>query len=65
MIPTNTDVVITHGPPYKVLDKVDHDECSDINVGCPILFQHITERIKPKYHIFGHIHESYGVFDSI
>ena len=53
-IPEGTDVVITHTPPAWKLDKVPRG-----HVGCNLLAKHI-ERVKPKYHIFGHIHESYG-----
>lgn len=54
-IPANTNVLITHGPPYNVLDL-----CPDgRRVGCPKLMTKIRE-VKPKVHIFGHIHWSYG-----
>ena len=56
-IPTETDILITHGPPHKILDQ-----CRDgYNAGCPILLKEIQTRIKPMYHIFGHIHEAYGM----
>lgn len=53
-IASETDVLITHGPPHKILDKVRTG-----NVGCEELTKAV-ERIKPKAHIFGHIHEGYG-----
>ena len=28
--------------------------------GCFDLLRHVQNRIKPKYHVFGHIHEGYG-----
>jgi Icc-related predicted phosphoesterase len=56
-IPSDTDILITHGPPYKILDKT----LNNINTGCENLLKEIQERIKPLYHIFGHIHEAYGV----
>lgn len=55
LIPENTDVLVTHGPPYKVLDYVKRGGF----VGCYDLLQAV-ERIKPKIHSFGHIHEGYG-----
>lgn len=62
MIPDNTDVLITHGPPYGILD-----ECPDINnskrlthVGCSMLRKHVEKRLSLKAHFFGHIHESHG-----
>ena len=60
MIPTNTDILITHGPPFGKLDYVPYD---GVNVGCEELMKRV-EQIKPKIHVFGHIHEGYGyVFD--
>ena len=60
MIPVNTDILITHGPPFGKLDYVPYDS---VNVGCEELMKRVEE-IKPKIHVFGHIHEGYGyVFD--
>jgi len=56
MIPDDTDVLITHGPPYGILDRVysgDHVGCEDLLAALP--------RVMPKLHVFGHIHEDYGV----
>ncbi len=55
-IPGGTDVLITHGPPRGVLDKLDH---ADGHVGCPQLLERV-QKIQPKVHVFGHIHEGYG-----
>ena len=54
-IPNNTDVLMTHSPPYKILDQSSRG----IRYGCPNL-EKVVKRIKPKYHIFGHIHKSFG-----
>jgi Icc-related predicted phosphoesterase len=54
MIPKNTDVLITHGPPQRILDK-----CSNGNVGCYDLSLRVRE-VKPLVHVFGHIHSGYG-----
>jgi predicted phosphohydrolase len=60
MIPADTDILITHGPPLGKLDYVPYDR---VNVGCEELMKRVEE-IKPKIHVFGHIHEGYGyVFD--
>ena len=56
IIPDDTDVLITHGPPYGICDKayrVGFDTTE--NVGCKDLLD-ATLRIAPKLHIFGHIH---------
>lgn len=55
LIPDNTDILITHGPPFGILDKVKNGP----NVGCKDLLK-CVQRIKPKYHAFGHVHEEYG-----
>jgi Icc-related predicted phosphoesterase len=60
MIPVDTDILITHGPPFGKLDYVPYDS---VNVGCEELMKRVEE-IKPKIHVFGHIHEGFGyVFD--
>jgi len=56
-IPMGTDVLITHGPPFGILDAVNYG--STIGVGCSNLSGRISER-NIKAHFFGHIHESYG-----
>lgn len=55
-IPENTDVLITHCPPNKILDKT----LDGYNVGCKALRNKI-DNIKPKINVFGHIHEAYGI----
>lgn len=55
LIPTKTDILITHGPPFSVLDKVDGSER-----GCPHLASEVFKRVKPKLHVFGHIHAGSG-----
>jgi len=57
-IPKDVDVLITHGPPHRVLDLTLHGDYA----GCEELAKRVAE-IKPRVHIFGHIHESYGVRD--
>jgi Icc-related predicted phosphoesterase len=55
LIPTDTDILITHGPPYGILDQVS----SESHVGCKDLLQKV-QSLQLKLHVFGHIHESYG-----
>lgn len=61
MIPENLDVLITHGPPFGVLDECVSGE----RVGC----KHLKDRLDrlgvaaPKVHVFGHIHHSFGQKD--
>lgn len=59
MIPADTSIVVTHGPPHGILDKVSPGTLHEDSVGCKDLMEAML-RIKPKVHIFGHIHEGYG-----
>jgi len=58
LIPVDTDVLITHGPPFGILDAVPRQYFIE-NTGCEELIKRV-ETIKPKLHIFGHIHCGYG-----
>lgn len=61
LIPADTDVLITHGPPLGILDQVPRDLTDGYeHTGCEELLPAV-QRIKPKLHVFGHIHEGYGV----
>jgi len=55
-IETDTDVLITHGPPHKILDF-----CPGGHVGDEDLLAAVLKLPQLKYHIFGHIHEGYGI----
>lgn len=54
-IPEELDVLVTHGPPAGFGDKVFSGE----RVGCEDLTRHLG-RTKPRFHLFGHIHEDSG-----
>lgn len=54
-IPDKLDVLITHGPPQGILDRT----IGNVNAGSQSLLDRIRE-VKPRVHIFGHIHEQYG-----
>lgn len=62
LIPNNTDVLITHGPPHGILDHVKRIDGSEEQTGCPQLLETVMAT-QPKVHIFGHIHEKYGVYE--
>lgn len=57
LIPDSTDILITHGPLYGVLDQASQDGTP---LGCRELRDRVR-RLRPRYHVFGHIHNSYGV----
>jgi Icc-related predicted phosphoesterase len=55
MIPPEVDILVTHTPPSGILDQngpVAHG-CTDLAAAVLVL--------KPKYHIFGHIHNQHGM----
>lgn len=49
-IPNDLDIFVTHYPPYGILDE---------NLGSPELLNFVL-KAKPKWHLFGHIHETEG-----
>ena len=55
LIPNDIDLLITHGPPYGILDTTITKQ----SAGCRDLL-HTVFTNKPKVHVFGHIHESFG-----
>lgn len=55
-IPQDTDILITHTPPYKVLDKTHDGDYA----GSFSLLERIQELKHLKHHVFGHIHEGWG-----
>ncbi len=54
-MPKSMDILLTHSPPFGILDKSSQWK----SLGCEYLKLKVKE-IKPKYHLFGHIHASYG-----
>lgn len=65
LIPDNTDVLITHAPPQGMFDEcpawrpprrrgknIEHAGCADL--------MEAVQRIEPRVHCFGHIHEGGG-----
>lgn len=53
LIPNDVDVLVTHSPPVGHGDLA----CCGERAGCVELLSTVQKRVKPKYHIFGHIHE--------
>jgi Icc-related predicted phosphoesterase len=58
MIPTDTDILITHGPAYGHGDFVPGPRGG--YVGCQNLLDTILTKVNPKVHIAGHNHCGYG-----
>ena len=49
-IPNDIDILVTHWPPYGILDN---------DLGSPDILNFVL-KAQPKWHLFGHIHESEG-----
>lgn len=49
------DILVTHCPPFGVLD-----EYKGTKTGCQLLLEKVNH-LRPKYHIFGHNRDCYGV----
>ena len=58
-IPNDTDILITHGPPFGYLDIPGGQ--TTLRVGCEMLRERV-DTFKPKIHVFGHIHGSAGYY---
>lgn len=60
-IPSDVDILLTHTPPYGILDNLGEcaDPGEDPHAGCGDLLQVIQKRLKQlKLHCFGHIHQN-------
>jgi len=57
-IPEDVDILVTHGPPQDHLD-VSGPPWNTPHLGCELLRVRV-DKIKPKIHVFGHIHGSAG-----
>lgn len=54
-LPAKLDILVTHSPPFGILDAIAKPVFPGISVGCKRLLQSVQE-IQPQAHIFGHIH---------
>lgn len=58
LIPDNTDILITHSPPYGIFDVVKRGKVDEYTGS--VSLRNIVMDIKPRTHSFGHIHEHGG-----
>lgn len=63
LIPDDTQVLITHGPPYGYGDRTSHARRSlpDGRTGCVDLLARVRA-VAPALHAYGHIHEDGGTW---
>ena len=59
-IPAGLDILITHSPPYGVLDAAEGEAHHG---GCRELRAAVVEK-RPRLHVFGHVHSGYGATKS-
>lgn len=65
LIPEDTDILVSHGPAYGILDRIPSNYRTpgeELNVGSKTLLERI-KKLNLKYHIFGHIHHSHGTYN--
>ena len=55
-IPMDTDILITHTPPFGLFDENSHRH----QLGCTYV-RDAVERVRPAIHAFGHVHECGGM----
>lgn len=55
-IPHDTEILLTHTPPYRILDKTRKGK----HAGCKHLLAKLQELASCRLHVFGHIHEAFG-----
>lgn len=59
-IPNKVDVLITHTPPLGHGDWNTSIKANGVLCGDAELLNTVEYRVKPKYHVFGHIHQKHG-----
>jgi 3',5'-cyclic AMP phosphodiesterase CpdA len=57
-IPEGTDVLVTHGPPLRILDRTPRGDY----VGDQDLLNRVRA-VRPRVHVFGHIHDAHGTVE--
>lgn len=58
-IPDNVDIIVSHSPPYGILDKSVYD---GIHCGSETVRMGLDMRLTPRLFVCGHIHEGYGIY---
>lgn len=61
-IPPGTDVLLTHGPAFGVLDRCGVDPLSATHWGGSRALLAALRAARPTAHLFGHLHEQRGFF---
>jgi len=56
-IPNDVDILVTHGPPFGILDRSTQ---TTEHAGCRELLETVM-RVQPRLHVFGHVHAASGM----
>ena len=64
LIPDDVDILVTHSPPYGIMDEVKDYKTGNIRrCGSKTLYEKVySMKNYPKLWIWGHIHEGYGSY---
>lgn len=62
-IPEDIDILLTHGPPKRLLDLSINRQHIVESVGCNAL-RKVVLKIQPKYHLFGHVHNCEDIINA-
>ncbi len=60
-MPDDTDILVTHSPPYKIRDYVPTKTKRRKSLGSKALREAVF-KVRPKLHVFGHIHYAQGKY---
>jgi Icc-related predicted phosphoesterase len=59
-MPNDIDILITHSPPYSILDEIPMKDGSLFHAGSTTIYGWLKYVVRPRLHVFSHIHEAYG-----
>lgn len=59
-VPYGLDLLVTHSPPAGIMDNAASPNDDGTPVGSTRLLE-VVKKARPRYHLFGHIHEGYGL----
>lgn len=64
-IPEGLDVLVTHGPPFGILDATYTKTGGTALVGCRALQKRLRAmQVPPKVHLFGHVHNTKDILNT-
>ena len=61
-IPEGVDILMTHGPPAGILDRM---ELTSHSWGSSVSLRRQIESVRPRVHLFGHLHEQRGYWSRV